>query len=269
MKKKKHFGTCRICGEQKELTFEHVPPSATYNNKAAKIIKVMDFLELEHEKGLMPWELDKAKGRIIQKGIGDYYLCAECNNKTGSWYGHEYKKFIDGIMYARYQCMNHNCCGIDIQMKNIKPLQVFKQIITMFCDINTGLSKNDGIKEFLLDRYSTTFDTKKYRVSMYIMKSGVIRMNGFVAHGNIKETNTLAILSEIATIPVGFILFNDYAEDCLPAGTEITDFALYKYDAIDTIKLRLNIYENNTWLPMDYRSKDEIYKTIAENNSLK
>ena len=72
--RKKVKGKCRICGEIGELTFEHVPPHAAFNNKSVKILEGMDAIS----KALVS---DKS-GRIQQKGMGAYTLCGKCNNNT-------------------------------------------------------------------------------------------------------------------------------------------------------------------------------------------
>ena len=33
-RKQKTYGICRLCGENKELTFEHVPPETVFNKGA-------------------------------------------------------------------------------------------------------------------------------------------------------------------------------------------------------------------------------------------
>ena len=35
-RKQKIYGICRICGENKELTFEHVPPETVFNKGAVR-----------------------------------------------------------------------------------------------------------------------------------------------------------------------------------------------------------------------------------------
>jgi len=86
LKKTKNTGECKLCGKHTTLTFEHVPPKATFN----------DF----------PWEeynMDtagdlligkKPRKKILQKGTGGHYLCSECNNKSGSNYVKAYIDFI-------------------------------------------------------------------------------------------------------------------------------------------------------------------------------
>ena len=38
MSRKSIIGKCRLCGETKKLTFEHVPPETTFNNYSVYIL---------------------------------------------------------------------------------------------------------------------------------------------------------------------------------------------------------------------------------------
>ena len=39
-RKQKTYGICRICGEYKELTFEHVPPETVFNKGAVRNVSL-------------------------------------------------------------------------------------------------------------------------------------------------------------------------------------------------------------------------------------
>src|SRR3712207_733867 len=77
-------GICHICGASGPLTFEHVPPQKAFNNKPVIVLP----FDASH---LGPDPLAHgAKGRVQQRGLGDYTLCARCNSVTGSWYGGDF-----------------------------------------------------------------------------------------------------------------------------------------------------------------------------------
>lgn len=59
MGKKKPWGICRICGEYKKLSFEHVPPGATFNKHAVRLVNVDDLIEAEKHEDALPWELNR------------------------------------------------------------------------------------------------------------------------------------------------------------------------------------------------------------------
>jgi hypothetical protein len=64
------------------LSFEHVPPRAAFNNERTTVFDLDDWFQ-RGERG------ELTGGRIAQRGAGDFTLCPDCNNKTGSWYGNE------------------------------------------------------------------------------------------------------------------------------------------------------------------------------------
>lgn len=88
------IGNCRICGENKKLTFEHVPPETTFNNYAVHILTGEQVIKQVADPNILPWDFSDDKGKIQQRGRGGYYLCADCNSKTRQWYVLEYSKFV-------------------------------------------------------------------------------------------------------------------------------------------------------------------------------
>jgi hypothetical protein len=76
---------CRLCGETRPLTKEHIPPAAAFNRARAT----------ERD----PWDREARgndelpEGRTQSEGIWGYTLCADCNSRTGSWYGTEYQQW--------------------------------------------------------------------------------------------------------------------------------------------------------------------------------
>lgn len=264
MGRKKPRGICRICGEYKKLSFEHVPPGATFNKQAVKFVTLRDFIEAEKSGDVLPWELEIVKGTINQRGRGGYYICEQCNNNTGSWYAVHYKKFVNALMYVMHKGLGPDYKSVTLEIMEMRPLPIIKQIVTMFCDINENLTNNDPkLRSFIMNKESNDFDTDKYRIYMYLLKGGVERTAPLSAMIHLGEPETV-MASEIAAVPVGFILYYDLPSGYQPLGTEITNFAQCSYNDIVTITLTLNVYENNTWLPTDFRSKEEIKATIEE-----
>ena len=126
------------------------------------------------------------------------------------------------------------------------------------------LTDNDKVvRDFLLDKESNVIDTNKYRVFMYLMKGGVEKTAGFTAELQIGQGSAI-VLSEIATVPVGFILYKDLPSDYKSPLTEITNFLKCDYSCEAPITMTLNIYEINSWIPGDFRSKQEIKDTVEK-----
>ena len=259
------MGKCRICGEFTKLTFEHVPPGATFNKQSIKLVDALECIKAEQTADIMPWELDRIKGSVCQRGRGGYFICEKCNNNTGSWYVPHYKRFVDALMYVIVKGNDSDYKSVRLEMLNMRPLPVIKQIMTMFCDINDKLTETDKqLREFLIEKKSNNLNTDKYRIFMYLLKEGVERTANFTSIISLEKKEVIT-LSEIATIPVGFILYLDLPKGYQAPGTEITDFAKYDYDCKTNILISINAYETHSWIPADFRSKQELKDTISLN----
>lgn len=265
MAKNKVVGKCHICGKEGRLTFEHIPPGATYNKQSVKLVNLMDLIKVEHEENALPWELERAPFKISQRGRGAYCLCEACNNNTGAWYGMHYKRFVDALMYIYWETRkNADIRSVSLELLAMRPLPIIKQVFAMFCDINPLLTDNDKtVRNFLLDKESNMIDTDKFRIFMYLMKGGVEKTAGFTASLQIDQGSAI-VLSEIAAVPVGFILYKDLPWDYKSPLTEITSFLKFDYNCEAPITMTLNIYEVNSWIPGDFRSKQEIKDTIEK-----
>lgn len=80
----KGIGRCRLCGEVRPLTKEHIPPKRSGNVATAPthtLIQWLDRQDLETIPG----------GKVEQGGIWGYTLCGDCNSLTGREYGAEYQ----------------------------------------------------------------------------------------------------------------------------------------------------------------------------------
>ena len=149
MARKTRFGKCKLCGKKARLSFEHVPPRCTFNDKSVKLISGDKMLGNDDR---MPWELKDLKGVIQQKGKGGYYLCEQCNNTSGSWYIPFYEEFIKGILYVLQKNDLTDAPAVGVHISKFRPLPIIKQILLMFCDINNDCFKDDGLRAFLLNK---------------------------------------------------------------------------------------------------------------------
>ncbi len=122
---------CNVCGQNRILTFDHVPPKKTRKiiQKHSHWLKDKDIL-VENQDG----------DTVVQK-LGFETVCKECNG-IGSGYVDEYNEMI-------VQLLNHINQGWDNRFVEItiNPLIVFKQILYMF------LVQNDEFKWYKYHPY--------------------------------------------------------------------------------------------------------------------
>lgn len=188
MARQEHTGICHICGEYKKLTYEHIPPEAAFNSQRRKMSTVKELMENKKDNRA-PWDIEGLKYKQFQQGTGFFTLCGECNSFTGAKYGVTYSDFIKAIGAEILKIPKEKRKqGLSFHVEQINLLAFFKQVISMFCSLNTeqfGIS----FKDFLLNESSTNFDTSIYKVCMYLHAGHVDRLVPFQTQLNIKTGN--------------------------------------------------------------------------------
>lgn len=213
---KKQIGTCNLCGELKELTFEHIPPKAAYNDKPILIQK--------HEHLFDQNSYVYGKSIRSNNGAGSYCFCASCNNNTGTWYARDFSNFV-------CQARDHFVKVDSITRLNFiefdfRPLSVLKQILTMFIGIDhSGFLKNDKVlTQFILEKENKELP-EKYQIYIYSTISDKKRMYGIQWNNLNGRMNTH---SEITFNPFGYFLAVNSAPP-IESMTNITNFKNYDF----------------------------------------
>ena len=268
MRAVKHPGYCKLCGQFKELTFEHVPPKKAFNSSAVRVFPFDEVIKLYTcSDGRMPWDISGLKGKIQQKGGGNYYLCRECNNNTGSWYIEEYTTLANTLnqMIRSNSLIKGNAYSFKILQMH--PLRILKAVMTMFCDINHNCFGDDSLRQFLLQKESQNFDANKYSVYMFLTSPNMSRLNEIMAQYNLKDGSTV-LASEIIVYPMGFALYINKPENFKPIGLCINDFCKFSYNHKCEVGFtNIPYIEINSQFPLDYRTKEQILSAIEDSKS--
>ena len=91
-------GHCRLCGEWRKLTYEHIPPRSSGNREPRRVVSAFEVL-----KATTITEFPTTGSKIQQRGSGFYVLCAECNQALSHLgYVEEYRQFVS--VCARNRC---------------------------------------------------------------------------------------------------------------------------------------------------------------------
>jgi len=140
-RKKKVIGHCQICGLEKPLSFEHIPPKSAFNEAPA----LLHLTSVEHLSSLPPGTTPYPSDPILFKhGFGAYTLCGECNNFTGGTYAGYYVDFVKQI-YNSVESRRKEIDEKTVQLAvTIRPARVLKQIITMFASVYSATGKIFG-----------------------------------------------------------------------------------------------------------------------------
>ena len=256
---KMESGTCRLCGEDTLLSYEHVPPKVAFN-KNTKFVSV-DFEEyIKVENALK----NPPKGKTKQGGIGYNSFCVKCNNFLGLKYVPAYKDWAIGGMQLLNKKEEYGLHSYTI--KEIEPLKIIKHVISMFLAINGEwfLKSFPELSSFL-NSPETKELPDKFRVFTYLTRAERFRYMHYSAYGDFK-TGTTTVCSEIAFPPYGYVLTFDY-KGKISFLNEITDFK--KFDNNQKASVKMVTYQLPTYMPfpLDYRSENKIENDIE--NSLK
>ncbi len=221
-------GICALCGKEGKLSFEHVPPQSAFNSSP---IFLQNHIHLFGQGSPL-----YGKRMRNNKGSGGYTLCEECNKKTGSWYASDFADFVHQgmklIMEVQYP--KREVKGT----YKIKPLNVLKQILTMFLSLDkTGhLRSNTDLVNFLLNKESKKLPSI-YNIYLYSTLSIKSRMLGFCWVAG--DTKGMKKWSEINFKPFGYFL----TEESLPPNEHmlnISEFGNYSYDQEVSFGIKTN-----------------------------
>ncbi len=235
-------GTCRLCGEVKGLSYEHIPPQVAFNhNTKFKIVDSSDYYKTGSFK--------ETRGKIKQGGIGFNTLCGPCNNFLGSQYVEAYKHWAYGnSIVLENSPFNYFSYSLAKQY----PFNLLKQVVSMFLSINSSdfSDTQPELVSFVKDPENTLLP-EKYRVFSYLNTAGDTRYLNFAVTGNIK-TGVIVGCSEITYPPCGFVLTIDFTGH-LTYHYEITHFKNYNLNEEVEIKLQMHRLPTFSQFPLDYR----------------
>lgn len=253
-------GPCHICNTVGDLSFEHVPPRAAFNDRPVENPDIRKLIGRTD-----PGVLDNPRGRTSQRGAGAYTLCPRCNSITGHRYGTAYVDWaIQGLGLI-------NASGGSPSLYHvfhIFPLRVLKQVVTMFFSANgpNFRATHPGLVRFVLNRDERHLDPG-IRVFAFYTLSNRSRQSGVSTLLRLSDDGLSAqakFFSEITFPPFGYVL----SINSPPPDGELFDisfFAGYRYQDWVDVQLRLRAKPIFSWLPGDYRTREEVEETFRAN----
>lgn len=265
-KKEKYYGECRICGQYKELSAEHIPPKNAFNSGTVRVLPFDEVVKaIGGADGRMPWDFTGLHGSLQQGGYKRYCLCHSCNNKTGTWYMRAYTELAKTI---------HNMIAINsltvgssysFVIKNLYPLRVYKAMLTMICDLNNNCFGDEQLRHYIMNKEDRHINTSKYSLYMYLVSTQMPRMHGLAAIANIFDTQNAILVSEMAQYPIGFALYIDKPKSYTPFGLNADVFSTFDYGEKCDIRFTGMPYlDINSQLPADYRPKETFIRRATD-----
>lgn len=224
---KKVKGICCICGQETDLTFEHIPPKAAFNHFSLRLYDYYRYLLRNN-----------LRYKTAQNGAGVFSLCSSCNNLTGEWYGSAYAEFAtQGMTYYRRQSQ-----GLLEVPYTIYPLRVLKQIVSCFASVNgpQWCQQNPAIKEFLLNPHERRFPPEM-DIRMYMQEKERTKLGEIAAQLN-PYTGERFFGNEWGYPPFSYIYVDDKSYTNSRVLNElypVINFLKYDYDDHTTVYLKI------------------------------
>lgn len=264
MKTLKHPGICKICGEFKDMSAEHIPPKNAFNSNNVTVLPFEEIVKImSGADGRMPWDTHGLRGPTQQGGYRKYCLCHSCNNNTGQWYMRTYTDFAKTIHKIIVSANLSVGSLYSFTIKDLYPLRLYKAMMTLMCDINNDCFGDEHLRQFLLNKEANDIDTSKYSLYTYLVSTQMPRLNSVSAIVNIYNANEAILVSEINSYPIGFALYLDKPQNYTPFGINVDDFASYDYNTKCEFRFNCMPYlDINSQFPADYRSKEDIIECI-------
>lgn len=228
------------------LTFEHIPPRSALNS--TKVIVT----SADRYWNAGPGMNCDARGKELKKGHGRTSLCGYCNNFTGRHYVDELAKWckwgaeLSGkIDQAEEIYVNHLI---------IFPLQIAKQILTMFVALNAewfGYRERCVFAKFLLNKDERFLDPS-IRFWLYLVAPGPLRNIPVNTTADVR-TGELVSGMEFSFPPFGYVI--TYGSKPLDGRlTDITYFLRHDYYKLHTGSIRLAVLSCHGMGFGDYRN---------------
>jgi hypothetical protein len=234
-----------------------VPPRAAYNDQRVFEADIHRLVQGKWDGGSRP-----VHGQWVDGGAGKETICGRGNELTGHWYGSAY------VNWARQALRLVTVSGGTLSLAypyQIYALRALKQVVVMFFSAcGPGLqTRFPELVRFVLNKYDQHVPCG-LRVFSYLLhptESAAYRqsgMTGVMKYDRAKQH----VFAEIAFPPFGFLLTGDrepiHLELC-----DLTHLAEHPFHLKETWWLKLPVLPVVSWFPGDFRTKDELQKSMA------
>lgn len=247
-------GHCRLCGNYKKLSFEHVPPKSAFNDHQVLFQTMQDML----------------RGHSFKKfprGIGSFSLCEDCNTKTGAWYA---EAFVSWTRQG-FEWLDKVGGSLLSLPFYIRPLNVLKQALVMALAMapEASIDYHYDLRRFVLNKDQKHLPPR-YRVHVYFNLKGQPRFASGMAIMRVDTGTANYVEAEVALPPFGYCITSPVRGVKSLAESQrlydITWFSAYSYNNWTPIHLRVPVRETHEPFPLDYRSEEEVEEHYRVNH---
>ena len=191
--KKDQDKRCRLCGQLKPLTFEHVPPRSCYNEHGVRLRRLQD--QAEH-----PYP------RKLNRGLGTRAFCASCNNGPANLYVSAYRNAVDQVRPALSKCHPNEMVLLAPRLQSgWFGRQALLMCLAAAQGWTVGHDDYNRLRGIVLSP-NIIAGLGDLRLVMYLMRDGEPRLNGFSGGLHVAGETVVLVHAEVAFPPFGFVL---------------------------------------------------------------
>lgn len=248
------LGICTICGTRAQLTDEHLPPRKAFND--APLMRWGGDLSASLASGSIVRTLESIDSPRVLKN-----LCKSCNNRTGSWYGTDYRDYARRAAESRIPAGERGTFSF-----RGRPAAIAKQALVMLATSSGAqfAERFPEVRRLILHnkRRSRPAD---FRLSTYLLVHDGGNETGLAGSLNCK-TGRAWTGAEFSHWALGW-LFSVGTE----APSELCDVTHW-LDCEYSVKKEVCIKVHRLWAltgyPLDYRSPPQIHEDYLRNVGL-
>ncbi|MBA3807038.1 MAG: hypothetical protein H0X28_01390 [Solirubrobacterales bacterium] len=260
---------CRLCGEQRPLTFEHIPPRSAHNRAPAAIQGIETWLARDSDPNAVA-----RRPQVQQRGSGAYSLCGPCNNLAGRLYVPEFRHWIEmgttvlfgpDDLAARFRDERETAYAT-VKLKQRRPARFVKQIATMLLAMSPpGLGDNfPELRAYAADPNAVGFpDRLRLYLALYAgphvrYAAGAATVRNFLTTGT-----EIHHVYELAYPPFSYILSLEEQTPVIETGNA-SNFGSLRIDQSADVELQMIVGYGETPLPLDLRSPAALTADTSE-----
>lgn len=247
-----------------------MPPRAAFNNEQTRVYGLDDWLRRDDD-GLL------TGGRLERRGAGDHTLCADCNNKTGSWYGTELRRAAkSGARILQEAPLDELDAKLEPTWASVAfregatrphPLRLIKQVLTMLLATSPPelSATHPELAAFVLDREATgLLDRFQFYLALY---AGPLARSTGVAHRLDIAKGRADTLVEVAFPPYAYVMTIDSRDDKAIETSNITSAVDVGYNQTADLEMDLLVGFGHTPYPADYRTRAMVERDRQRNEA--
>ena len=233
--------------------FEHLPARVAGNRDPTPIYGFDHWMARKQGVPIL--------GVGMPRGYGKFTLCAECNSKTGAWYGSEYGAFVEQGRNLLAQCLPAQEADYRLEPEvrrvvfdRVMPLRFIKQVACYalsLCGEGFAVASED-LRNFILNRHATGLPDP-YRIYITLYRGPLARFHGLDGRLDIHRGRA-DMACELAWPPLAYVLTVGSKPGFQPYG-DVTHWAEFAFDRRADVESTLEVgFGHLPEFVADYRS---------------